>query len=260
LEFKNFAKDLKDFAEQQKESGKEVKIYRRKEDPFKFFKKLKIDVGLESNKKIVLQEETKLELGGVNKNSFSIVHLTHEIEYVEDGKIMLLGLEINELKELNVDFGIFVLIGVKQDLTEEVNALLTHLNFISNGIEGFSIRSIPRRFWCRISEKVVNKGFSFEFLGNAIMYLYKEKFKAFIDSIEIFFVNYYADLMKEFIKLISVTYDQIREKWKNKIEAWKKKVDCNYDWGCEICPFQVECNKIKEVLVEREILDGKIKS
>ena len=37
-----------------------------------------------------------------------------------------------------------------------------------------------------------------------------------------------------------------------KIDEWRKRIDCEYDWGCEICPYQEECYNIKQVLVERE--------
>ena len=41
-------------------------------------------------------------------------------------------------------------------------------------------------------------------------------------------------------------------RWKKKIDEWKKRIDCDYDWGCEICPYQEECYDIKKTLVERE--------
>jgi uncharacterized protein YlzI (FlbEa/FlbD family) len=87
------------------------------------------------------------------------------------------------------------------------------------------------------------------------MYLYKEKFKDIIESIEILFINYYPEIIKQFINISSSILKEDREKWKQKVEEWKKKIDCEYDWGCEICPYQVDCQDVKEVLIEREILD-----
>ncbi|MFX0044097.1 MAG: hypothetical protein ACFE8L_14375, partial [Candidatus Hodarchaeota archaeon] len=126
------------------------------------------------------------------------------------------------------------------------------LNFISNGIEGFLIRTIPRKFWCRISTEVIRKNFSFEFLGNAIFCLYKQKFKDLIESMEVFFINSYPNLIDEFMSIISEIIVHINDQWIQKIEQWRKRIDCEYDWGCEICPYQEECYEIKQVLVERE--------
>ena len=129
---------------------------------------------------------------------------------------------------------------------------LKSLNFLSNGIEGFSIRTIPRRFWCRISEEVFKKGFSFEFLTNAIIYLYRQKFKDLIENIEIIIICSYPDSIENFIEISSSITNKYREQFKAKINEWRKRIDCEYDWGCEVCPYQEECYNIKQVLVERE--------
>ena len=82
--------------------------------------------------------------------------------------------------------------------------------------------------------------------------MYKEKFKSLIESMEIFFINSYPELIDESIKITSEITTSINEKWLRKIDEWKKRIDCDYDWGCEICPYQEECINIKQVLVERE--------
>ena len=254
MKVKEFIEFLRKFIEKHIESEIDVKFYERNINPPEFFKKSRIKIGLNKSKEIILQNETKLELGGINKKSFSIVLSTNASEYLLDGRITLIGPEINVIKDTNIDFGILILIG-SRDFTEKDYEELRQINFISNGIEGFLIRSIPRRFWCRISRDVIKKGFSFELLGNAIMYLYEEKFKDLINSIEVLIVNSYPELITELIKDSSSIQEKFREKWRKKIEDWKKRIDCDYDWGCEICPYRYDCQEIKEVLAEREALD-----
>ncbi len=94
-----------------------------------------------------------------------------------------------------------ILIGGK-NINEKDWDSLRQFNLISNGIEGFLIRTIPRKFWCRISEKIM-KDFTFEFLGNAIFYLYKQRFKNLIESMEIFFVSTYPNVIDEFFRITS---------------------------------------------------------
>ena len=117
------------------------------------------------------------------------------------------------------------------------------------------IRTIPRRFWCRISENVINE-FSFEFFGNAIMYLYKQKFKDLIKSMEIIFINSYPDLIDEFIEITSDIREYVESKWKEKVEKWKKRVDCDYDWDCEECIYYEVCEDVKDVLEERNKIEN----
>jgi hypothetical protein len=54
------------------------------------------------------------------------------------------------------------------------------------------------------------------------------------------------------MSIVSEIIAHINEKWIKKIEEWRKRIDCEYDWGCEICPYQEECYEIKQVLIERE--------
>ncbi|MFX1395252.1 MAG: hypothetical protein ACFFAH_17035 [Promethearchaeota archaeon] len=256
MQNKKIVKEVKDYIEKQIQNRKSITSYKFNQNPTpsNYFKKFNIKIELDGCKEIILQEETRLELGGINKQSFSIIYPTLELEFIKNGKITLIGKEINDIYDSSVDFGMFILIGAKK-LSEKDKNNLRQFNFISNGIEGFIIRSIPRRFWCRISTEVIKKNFSFEFLGNAIMYLYKQKFDDLIESIEILFINSYPNIITKFIKLTSEIREQISAKWKKKIEEWKKKIDCDYDWACEICPYKEDCYIIKETLVEREQLD-----
>jgi len=246
--------NIRNFIDQEDQKGKKITIFKRSSSPSNYFKKFDIKVELDNCKEIILQEETKIELGGESKNSFSIVYPISEFEDIKDGDIILIGQEIEDISDRNLDFGMFILIGGTK-ISEKEKDKLRRFNFLSNGIEGYMIRTIPRRFWCRISDDVIKKNFSFEFLGNAIMYLYKQKFKDLIESIEILFINSYPNTIKEFIDIASEIREQISAKWKKKIEEWKKRIDCEYDWACEICPVKDDCFKIKETLVERDILD-----
>ncbi|MFX1504384.1 MAG: hypothetical protein ACFFDH_25720 [Promethearchaeota archaeon] len=248
---KEIIEDIRKFIEKESRSGKLLTNHIVKSNLVKFFKDLGMSVGLDKNRDVILHEETQLELGGMGKSSFSLIFPIIEDNLIEDGNITLLGPEIHQIKELSIDFGLFILVGVKNLSKKEYNDLKS-LTFLSNGIEGFSIRTIPRRFWCRISKDLFNKNFSFEFLANAIIYLYKQKFKDLIKKIEIFIICSYPDSINDFIKISSTITNKYQEELKLKIEEWRKRIDCEYDWGCDICPYQAECYEIKQVLVERE--------
>ena len=245
---------IHNFLTEEQKKGKKLTVYHSQSIITNYPLNLNINVQLDANKEIILQEDTKLELGGVNKKSFSIIHCIEDLNLVKDNQINLLGPEIYEISESNVNFGVFILIGII-DNCEEKTEIFKNLNFISNSIEGFMIRTIPRRFWCRISSVVINKNFSFQFLGNAIISLYKKKFENIIKSVEIFFISSYSDSIKEFIKLSSEVTKRHKERWKSKIEEWRKRIDCDYDWGCEICPYQEECYDIKQLLITRNKIE-----
>lgn len=251
MEHKTTIDKLRDFLKQEQTSGKTLISYQSQLNQIKPSFRSKIEIALNQFKEIILEEETGLELGGINRKSFSLIIPLKNNNQLNPGKITLLGREIDEISEQNIDFGLIVLIGTN-DIPEKSKEDLKHLNIISNGIDGFSIRTIPRRFWCRISKPALQKGFSFEFLGNAIIYLYKQKFKDIINSIEVIFINSYPSSIEQLVVLTSDIKKKDKEKWKKKIDEWRKRIDCDYDWGCEICPYREECYDVKQVLVSRE--------
>jgi len=251
MENKITIEKLREFLEQEQNSGKTLFSYQSRLNQNNSLIDSKLKIGSNKYKEIILEEETGLELGGMNRKSFSIIFPIKDSQLIKHGKITLLGKEVNKITEPTIDFGMMLLIGIN-NATEKEKDELKRLNFISNGIEGFSIRTIPRRFWCRISKSALQKGFSFEFLGNAIIYLYKRKFKGLVKSVEVIFINSYPSSIEQFIVLSSDIFSKVKEKWKTKIDEWRKRIDCDYDWGCEICPYREECYGVKQVLVSRE--------
>ncbi|MHA1106704.1 MAG: hypothetical protein ACTSPN_13455 [Promethearchaeota archaeon] len=255
MTIENILQSIRQYLTLEKASDKTIRYYQSPQDISSFLQQSNIKVGLNKYKEIILEEETALELGGFNVQSFSLIHPIIDNNHIQNGKITVLGPEFQEISQSRVHFGMFLVIGVSS-LSEQMFQELRGLNLISNGIEGFSIRTIPRKFWCRINSSLLAKNFSMEFLGNAIIHLYKAKFKDLIQSIEIFFINNDPKSIYEFIQITSNITNLYLEKWKKKVDEWKKKIDCDYDWGCEICPYLEECKDIKDLLNSRNQLEN----
>ncbi len=251
----NILKSIRQYLIHEKESGKEIRYYQSPKEIKSFLEQFKIKVGVNKYKEIILQEETALELGGFGLQSFSLIHPIINNDQIQNGKITALGPEFQDLSQSRVHFGMFIVIGV-DSLSELTEQDLRGLNLISNGIEGFSVRTIPRKFWCRINSSLLQKGFSMEIFGNAIFHLYRKKFKDLIQSLEIFFINNDPQSINEFIRITSNITNLHLERWIKKIDVWKKKIDCDYDWGCEICPYMEDCRDIKDLLNTRNQLEN----
>lgn len=249
--------NLREYTNQLVHKGISISIYTLEPNITKYLEDFEIGVKLGSYKEIILQEETKLELGGIDRKSFSLVYSITNPNYkkvLNNKQITLIGPEIKNISDSSIDFGMVILIGGSKITENDLDAL-KRFNFISDGIEGFIIRSIPRRFWCRISSELIEKNFSFQFLGNAIFYLYMQKFGNLIEAIEIILVNSHSEIIDEYIRITSKIREQNNKRWAEKIEEWRKRIDCDYDWGCEICPYREMCYNIKQVLVEREKIE-----
>ena len=243
-----FLAKIRSFFEEQERKEKIFKVYHSKENFQDYLKYTGIKVKLDQFKDIILEEETEIELGGFGKKSFSLVYPI-ENGVITDGKISLLGPELDIKSNKSLDFGMLLIIEV-QKLTEQTYRELNSFRVLSDGIEGFSIRTIPRRFWCRISQNLMKKNFTFEIFGNAIIELYKSKFDN-IKSMEVFFINSDLEAIEQFLALTSQISLEFEKNWRKKVDVWKKRIDCEYDWGCDICPYQLDCQDFKDLLKTR---------
>ena len=246
--------DIQEFVLSERDKNSEFHRHQESKNFIKISRNSNIGVKLGAYKEVILQEETGLELGGMNKKSFLLIYPIKENNLIKDGNITIIGPEINSLHESSVNFGILLLINVKSGSNEQLKGL-SSFTFISDSIEGFSIRSIPRKFWSRISRDILKKGFSIHFLANAILYLYRIQFSDIIKAMEILIISSYSDSIEKFLSVSKDISYKLKENWLKKIDNWKKRIDCDYDWGCEICPYQVECYEIKKVLIARNKRD-----
>lgn len=253
-----FLRKIEDFLIIEHDQGKKLQTFHRIENSDLYFHDLNIGVQLDAYKDIILREETAFELGGKDKSSFKFVYALktsqegkNDFKLINDYDFFLLGPEVDEISLSQVDFGIFILLFLQQDDIKE-KLHLRNLNFISNSIEGFNIRSVPRRFWCKIHSQLLEKEFSFEILANAIHYLYLEKFDEIVHSTKIIIINSYPDSIEKFSHILSELKQEEKKKWSSKIKEWKENVGCDYDWSCEICPYRDQCDKIKVLLDTRQ--------
>ncbi|MHA1804050.1 MAG: hypothetical protein ACTSU4_05890 [Promethearchaeota archaeon] len=244
---KEIIADIKKYIEDQRQSSNFYREISTKSDLKRFITSHEIHVALNSHKEIILQEETGLELGGMGNTSYSLIYPTNESIEIHDGTIMVLGPEINQLSQSSVDFALIIFIKGK-NLTRKMRSHLKHLSFISDGIEGFSIRSIPQRLWCRLTKNILKRNFSFEFLAKAFLYLYEERYGSWIEKIEIILINSLPELIER-IKTMGMKLDKLeRLRWKEKINEWKKRLDCDYNWDCITCPYTETCEELRKII------------
>lgn len=243
------------FLEDVQNEGKEINTY----EPIDVFNTNTyhniISIQLDGYKEIVLDNETALELGGMNKKSFSLIYpIEPPKKEATTNLVHIIGPEIKEFQATEISFSLFILLTINE-LTNEIYEELRNLAFISNGIEGFTIRSIPRRFWCRISKDVIKKGFSFQLLGNAIVSLYRKKFRENIHSIEILMINSSPELIDKWSESTAEMRADLNARWRAKVDTWKKRIDCDYEWTCKICPYFISCKKLQKLLERRKNLE-----
>lgn len=211
---------------------------------------LNIKVGPDSGPIMISKDETYLELGPPSKESISFVLQYPNAKDIYNGRITLIGSEVNELKGQSISFAQIIIIAGKTD--EKLHKRVERAQYIGKYIEGYMIRSLSHRIWSRISFDIMKKQFSFEKLGMALMLIYLTSF-THIEAIEIIFVTSSDKDVKE-LKPFLVESQKISAKKFNKL---KKRYECDYEWDCIECPNSDICDEIKDMIEISENLKKK---
>ncbi|MHA1264032.1 MAG: hypothetical protein ACTSRS_02255 [Candidatus Helarchaeota archaeon] len=218
---------------------------------------LNFDYGPSVETYFLLKEDVYVELGPPQYESVAYIAITKTPSEVANGRITLIGPDVSDVPGgTSLNFGQILLFGGSQiqDLVyREIEREIFHFKHL----EGFMIRALPNKLWCRISKNVVFKGFSFETLGKALMIMYREKFP-FIESMEILFLT--IDSKQVFLELkvlgteIRKTYIQkysesLQTRLSKIVETVEKqRPECDYPWSCDECDYTAVCDEVRDIL------------
>ncbi|NHI94311.1 MAG: hypothetical protein EAX96_17600 [Candidatus Lokiarchaeota archaeon] len=224
------------------------------DDSIKIKENFKFEINPNFSNDIIFKEDTYLELGGPNNASTSIILPTNDeadLKNIINNKITLIGPNIRESKENNLDFGQIFIMGGKNILEISLKDLDRKTRLI-NYLEGYMIKATPRKLWTRVSKSIVEKGFDFEALGKAFFILLKESIPE-IEVMEIIFITSNKDDIKKFDNFNSLIYKkygvsktiQYLEKYQ---ELVKKREDCGFEWDCNTCDYTSICDEIDDLI------------
>jgi len=242
---------LAQYISDMREKGRQVREISCPIDVNGLLSGLPVRVGRKSYEGIILRSDTFVELGSPDQGSCAFLLWTDKPSLVRDGKITLIGPDIQESPGSSLPFGQVLLLG-GTDLGKEDHELMGNSQFVSDQIEGYMIRSVPQRMWSRVSKKAAEKGFSFETLGRALAAILKSEIHN-VQAVEMLFVTSSkedVDQLEYIDKQVQkIAREIVRETWKAKgIEIF----ECNLGWDCSSCPDKPVCDDIRELIIIRK--------
>lgn len=210
---------------------------------------LPVRIGPRAGANIILKEDTAVELGNPSVASCAFLLWTPNLHLVRDGRITLIGPDIQEAVGESLPFAQVLLVG-GTELKDQHHLVLEQHYVISNRIEGYMIRLAPQRqrMWTRVSKEAVEKGFSFEALGRAIMAIYKSELPV-IEAAEVIFLTSSKEDVKGLegiaTEVQKIRNDSLSSRFARKDDG---SYECTSDYvDCRDCPEQVICDAIRDV-------------
>lgn len=245
-----FLKELMIFLEDKKRKVDHVQEWSTGSDLEALQSSLNFKLNIDSSNNIILKENTWVELGSPKSASVSIVLPVENSLDIVPGKITLLGPDVKDGRDMELDFGLIILLG--GNLPPENYKKYQRAANLSNNLEGFMVRSVPRKLWCRVSTEAAQKGFSFQTLGQALNITYLETFPE-VKAIQIYFITSnkadVAGLEKLGAKIQStLSKPYLANLYEKYEEVLKKRDDCEFDWECGECDYSEICDEIEDMV------------
>jgi CO dehydrogenase/acetyl-CoA synthase beta subunit len=203
---------------------------------------LPVRVGPDAEAGIIVKEDTFVELGNPSLASSSFVVWNDDLSAVVDGRITCIGPDIQQSGGQSLPFGQVMIVG-GAELEQEHYPELERTQYTSDRIEGYMLRSVPRRVWSRVSKEAAAKGFSFETLGRALMSVFREK-HPLLEATEVVFVT----SSKEDVDQLDGIAADVR-KFSGELRKLVRQQDASYDcteYDCDSCDDKPVCDSVRD--------------
>lgn len=193
------------------------------------------------NKNLVLGSDTAVELGDPRQASVSLMIWNEAEEAAERGQVTIVGPDLAEITDKKVSFGKIVIVngrGFDEDNSYDRYQLLEQARYAMR-LDGYMMRSASQyqREWSRVSKDALQKGFSFQVLGQVLI---AELLKNdFVSSVEVIFVTSGKEDVLE-LKAVS-------EEVATRIGAMNKMADMMHVEDCGICEYSDVCSDVDEL-------------
>ncbi len=194
------------------------------------FEDIPVDVSPAYSGQRIRKEQMYVELGGPKvKYKFELLRVV-PLDRVEDGKITIIGPDLNELEEgKSYPYGVYIEVAGRDLEPEAEGVLERRIHEYSNMIEGYMHLNQRYDIWLRVSKSSYKKGLtSFRYIGTVLMRLYKSEFPM-IEKIQITFITD-PTKVEEMWKIAMSVYE---ERDRRALTLRDEDVDVFY--GCRLC-------------------------
>jgi CO dehydrogenase/acetyl-CoA synthase beta subunit len=241
---------LSQFVEEMRAAGRKIRKINCPTQVSELMAGLPIRDVRETHRGIILKGNTFVELGSPDTGSCTFVLWTNDLSLISDGRINLIGPDIQESAGASLPFGQVAILGGRE-LDEKDHQALERTQYMSDRIEGYVSRSLARQAWGRVSKDAAAMGFCFETLGKAMMAIFKSEIPP-VEAVELIFVTSSRKDLQP-LDRIATQVQMIAGNISKK--TWKAKgydIECLSGWDCSVCRDRPVCDEVKEVIAFRK--------
>lgn len=194
---------------------------------------------------IILRADTQVELGHPTVGSCNAALATHDGSLVENGRISLLGPDIQETDKDQLPFAQIVLAGCSGDVVNTASAMERILHASAQS-KAYMIRSVPNLIWSRVSKDGARSGFTLYGLGTKLINSLHLQCES-IASVEVLFVTTSRDDVGALGQKVEIARKRLRQ-YRSYRPMPDGSYECESPLDCEDCEEQSVCDSIRDVI------------
>ena len=197
---------------------------------------------------VVLGEDVALELGHPSTASQVVVLLCHQPDLVRNGRISIVGPELEEMKSGGRHpFAQVVMLKVAPGQTPDPFEI-DNTQYLMHRLPGYMVRSVPGRLWVRISKTGQAAGLTLETVGSALVAAYTHDFEEVEGAEVVFVTSSVSDV--EALSLVSTEANILAGRHKKLALGVDGEVECQ-ELNCETCDEQEVCDSLRDIVIKR---------
>jgi CO dehydrogenase/acetyl-CoA synthase beta subunit len=197
---------------------------------------------------VILGEDVAVELGHPSTASQVIVLLCHQPDLVQNGRISIVGSDLDEMKSGGRHpFAQVVMLAVTGDGTPDPFEI-DNTQYLMHRLPGYMVRSVPGRLWVRVSKSGRDAGLTLETVGSALVSAYISDFEEVVGAEVVFVTSSPSDV--DALSLISTEANILAGRHKKLALGVDGEVECQ-ELNCETCDEQEVCDSLRDIVIKR---------
>jgi CO dehydrogenase/acetyl-CoA synthase beta subunit len=210
----------------------------------------KPDWPVEKKQNLVLGQDTAVELGNPKDASSSFLLWVNQPGRIKNGRITIVGPDLPQLIGKQVSFGKIVIIEGSDFDEENSYERYREMELLRYDIhlKGYMMRGVSQqqREWSRVSKEAISNGFSFKYLGGALIDQFSQI--GYVRAVETVFIT----SGREDVQMIKAISDNVYRV----ISAMNKMAD-EMSFDCATCDYTDLCADVAELRSMRKKLQKK---
>jgi CO dehydrogenase/acetyl-CoA synthase beta subunit len=205
-----------------------------------FFHQGKTSWPMDKNRNLVMAQDTAVELGNPKDASLAFLLWITDPEKLHHGKITVIGPDLPKLSGKQASFGKIVMVAGNDFNEDNSFDRYREMELLRYGLplKGYMMRAVSQyqREWSRVSKEAIDKGFSFQILGGALIDKFLEL--QYVRAVETIFIT---ASRQDVLELSAIADEAV------KIIGAMNKMAADLSFDCDTCEYNEVCDDVSEL-------------